>query len=170
MDSFRTDLVATIPSLQRFAIRLARTIDARDDLVQQTLMLALANEEKFQPGTDIGAWTRTIMFRRHMSNLRRHDTSKAVPIDDLADTFASDMPNQMDAMRRRDFWRAVDDLSDTMSTALIGALRGYTEKELAAHAGVALGTIKSRTSRAAASLRALITGEVASVPQRAVRP
>lgn len=159
MSTFRTDLVAVIPSLQRFAFQLTRTVDARDDLVQQTLVLALTNEEKFQPGTDIGAWARTILFRRFVSNGRRHDHSKAVPIDDLGDILVSDLPGQMDAMRRRDFWRAVDQMSEAKARALIDSLHGYTEPEMAVRLGVPVGTVKSRTSRSAADMRAALGGE-----------
>lgn len=159
MSTFRTDLVAVIPSLQRFAFQLTRSTDARDDLVQQTLVLALTNEEKFQPGTDIGAWARTILFRRFVSNGRRHDHSKSVPIDDLGDILVSDLPGQMDAMCRRDFWRAVEQISDVMGAALIDSLQGYTIPEMAARLGIPLGTVKSRTSRSAGAMRAMLGGE-----------
>jgi RNA polymerase sigma-70 factor (ECF subfamily) len=159
MSTFRDDLVDAIPSLQRFAFQLTRTADARDDLVQQTLVLALTNEEKFQPGTDIGAWARTILFRRFVSNGRRHGQSKAVPIDDLADSLVSDLPGQMDAMRRRDFWRAVEQMSEAMAAALIDSLQGYTIPEMAARLGIPLGTAKSRTSRSAWAMRAALGGE-----------
>lgn len=160
MSTFRDDLVAVIPSLQRFAFQLTRTVDARDDLVQQTLVLALTHEDKFQPGTDIGAWARTILYRRFVSNGRRHDHSKAVPIDDLGDILVSDLPGQMDAMRRRDFWRAVDQISDVMGAALIDSLQGYTIPEMAVRQGIPLGTAKSRTSRSAGAMRAMLGGSI----------
>lgn len=169
MSTFRTDLVATIPNLRSFAFRLTRNADRRDDLVQQALVLALTHEDKFDLGTDIRAWAFKILYRRHLSNLRPASASKTVSIDGLADVFVSDLPDQMDVMRRRDFWRAIDKIPKHQSDVLIANLHGYSRKEMAARFGVERGTTASRSSRACASLRALIAGDVASVPQRAVR-
>lgn len=169
MSTFRTDLVATIPNLRSFAFSLTRNADRRDDLVQQALVLALTHEDKFEPGTDIRAWAFKIMYRRHLSNLRPASASKTVSIDGLADVFVSELPDQMDALRRRDFWRAIEKIPKHQSDVLIADIHGYTPVEIASRFHIAIGTTKSRSSRACASLRALIAGDVASVPQRAVR-
>lgn len=170
MSTFRTDLVATIPSLRSFAFSLTRNVDARDDLVQQTMIRALAKENLFRPGTSVGAWARTMLYNLHINNVRRlARQGRGIPIDDLHEELTSDLPDQDAAMRRRDFWRAIEKLPKTQADVLIADIHGYTPVEIASRFHIAIGTTKSRSSRACASLRALIAGEVASVPQRAVR-
>ena len=44
-------MLAALPSLRAFAMSLAHSPDQADDLVQDTIVRALANIEKFEPGT-----------------------------------------------------------------------------------------------------------------------
>jgi hypothetical protein len=60
-DSFRNDLGAQIPRLRAFAISLCGSMTLADDLVQEALLRAWANSEKFQPGTNLRAWLFTIL-------------------------------------------------------------------------------------------------------------
>ncbi len=49
--SLRDAVLAAVPSLRAFAISLCGNVDRADDLVQETLLRALANINSFQPGT-----------------------------------------------------------------------------------------------------------------------
>src|SRR3712207_91048 len=57
----RKALLGALPSLRAFAISLSRNTDYADDLVQDTIVRALTNIEKFEPGTNMGAWLFTIL-------------------------------------------------------------------------------------------------------------
>jgi DNA-directed RNA polymerase specialized sigma24 family protein len=59
-DSLRDDILASVPSLRAFAISLSGNGDRADDLVQETLLRALANIDSFQPGSNLPAWLFTI--------------------------------------------------------------------------------------------------------------
>lgn len=162
MSTFRDDLVAAIPSLKGWAFRLTKNADSRDELVQVTLCKALSKEHLFQPGTDLGAWARKIMFRLFLDERRRDGLFvNSAPVEDFADLLVSDMPNGFDAVRRRDFWRAVEDLSEAKAGVLLGVLHGYSGEELSARFGVPDGTIKSRTHRAMHAVRSAVSGEAA---------
>jgi RNA polymerase sigma-70 factor (ECF subfamily) len=50
-DSLRDDILASVPSLRAFAISLSGNGDRADDLVQETLLRAIANIDSFQPGS-----------------------------------------------------------------------------------------------------------------------
>ncbi|NEM56027.1 RNA polymerase subunit sigma, partial [Escherichia coli] len=52
-DSLRDDILAAVPSLRAFAISLSGNSDRADDLVQETLLRALANIDSFQPGSNL---------------------------------------------------------------------------------------------------------------------
>ena len=51
---FDLDLAATLARLRIYALSLTRNGDRADDLVQQTVLKALAGRESFQPGTSSG--------------------------------------------------------------------------------------------------------------------
>src|SRR5262249_48926709 len=58
-DDFRERMIAFLPRLSGFAYALTGNADQRDDLVQETCARALANRDKWQPGTRLDSW----MFR-----------------------------------------------------------------------------------------------------------
>src|SRR4029450_5802177 len=58
-DDFRERMIAFLPRLAGFAYALTGNADQRDDLVQETCARALANRDKWQPGTRLDSW----MFR-----------------------------------------------------------------------------------------------------------
>jgi predicted RNA polymerase sigma factor len=59
--SFRDELAAQIPRLRAIAVSLCGSSTLADDLVQEALLRAWANSEKFLPGTNLRAWLCTIL-------------------------------------------------------------------------------------------------------------
>src|SRR3954471_17128819 len=57
----REALLAAVPGLRAFAISLCGQADRADDLVQDTLLRALSNLHRFEPGTNLNAWLFTIL-------------------------------------------------------------------------------------------------------------
>ena len=57
----RDVMLHAIPDLRAFAISLSGKVDRADDLVQETLLRAMANISSFQPGTNMSAWLTTIL-------------------------------------------------------------------------------------------------------------
>jgi RNA polymerase sigma-70 factor, ECF subfamily len=57
----RDAMLAAVPSLRAFAISLSGNVDGADDLVQETLLRAIANINSFHPGTNMSAWLITIL-------------------------------------------------------------------------------------------------------------
>src|ERR1700723_3367737 len=70
-DSLRDDILASVPSLRAFAISLSGSGDRADDLVQETLLRALANIDSFQPGSNLPAWLFTILRNLFRSDYRK---------------------------------------------------------------------------------------------------
>src|SRR5436309_13352123 len=69
--SLREAMLAAVPSLRAFAISLSGNIDRADDLVQETLLRAIANIDSFQPGTNMSAWMFTILRNLFRSEYRK---------------------------------------------------------------------------------------------------
>src|ERR1700726_5296800 len=70
-NALRDDILASVPSLRAFAISLSGNVDRADDLVQETLLRALANIDSFQRGTNMSAWLFTILRNLFRSEYRK---------------------------------------------------------------------------------------------------
>src|ERR1051325_7575406 len=69
--SLREAMLAAVPSLRAFAISLSGNIDRADDLVQETLLRAIANINSFQPGTNMSGWMFAILRNLFRSEYRK---------------------------------------------------------------------------------------------------
>ncbi|HAI82910.1 MAG TPA: RNA polymerase subunit sigma, partial [Chitinophagaceae bacterium] len=68
---FNQMLLNNAEFLKPFAITLTRDSEAAKDLFQETLYRAMANQEKYNVGTNIKAWLYTIMRNIFINNYRR---------------------------------------------------------------------------------------------------
>jgi RNA polymerase sigma-70 factor (ECF subfamily) len=142
------DLVACVPHLRIFARSLTRNHERGDDLVQDTIVKALTAAHQFRAGTNLKAWTFTILRNLHYDELRK----KRVwfqSLDDIAGYDPAVLPNQDATLELGDFDRAVWQLDDNQRKALmlVGA-DGLSYKEAAKKCDCPTGTVKSRVSRA----------------------
>ena len=99
-------IVDNIPSLRAFARALANDRDRADDLVQETIVKALSNLDRFQTGTNIRAWLFTILRNSFFSELRKQRREVA----DVDGKYAAQLTTratQIDAVEFRDFRRAL---------------------------------------------------------------
>ena len=69
--SVRDVMLHAIPSLRAFAISLSGKVDRADDLVQETLLRAMASISSFQSGTNMSAWLTTILRNLFRSEYRK---------------------------------------------------------------------------------------------------
>ena len=127
---------------------LGYACSAYDDLVQETLLRALAHIESFQPGTNMSAWLFTILrnhFYTEYRKLRRE-------VEDGDGSYAERLKSHPEQNGRVEFEElrvALANLPDDQREALIlvGA-SGFSYEEAAEICGCAVGTIKSRVNRA----------------------
>ncbi len=152
----RDEMTACLAPLRAFGISLTGNRAAADDLVQDTILKAWTNIEKFQPGTNMQAWLFTILRNTFYSNRRKHRREVPDPEGMHAATLY-DLPAHDGRLVFRDFHRAFQQLSDEHREVLIlvGA-SGFSTEETAEMIGVASGTVKSRTSRARRRLAELM--------------
>lgn len=153
--AFRAGLLATVPSLRGYARGLTRSVQGADDLVQETVMRALAAEAQWQPGTELRAWLFTILRHAWLGGLRR--AAKERRTDDAAAPPESHAESQSghEALRRLDI--AMSRLPPAQREALLlVAAQGMSMAEAAAICGVAEGSMKARVSRGRAALRTML--------------
>jgi RNA polymerase sigma-70 factor (ECF subfamily) len=161
MSDFRDNLLSAIPSLRAFAVSLTKNSDRADDLVQETLVKAWDKQASFQPGTNLKAWLFTILRNEFYSQMRKR--GREVQDSDGAITSRLSVhPSQDGSVDLDDFRKALELLPEDQREAiiLVGA-SGFAYEEAAEICGCAVGTIKSRVSRARARLQEIlnISGE-----------
>lgn len=158
---FKGDLLATIPGLRAFAMSLSQNADRADDLVQETLVKAWDKQSSFQPGTNLKAWLFTILRNEFYSQMRKRGR-EVQDSDGLLTARLAVHPSQPGRLDLDDFRRALEQLPEDQREAiiLIGA-SGFSYEEAAEICGCAVGTIKSRVSRARNRLQEIldISGE-----------
>ena len=155
-DGWRDEVVALIPTLRAFARSLSRNPSDADDLVQETLIKAWSNREKFELGTNLRAWLFTILRNTYYTAAVRRRREVADTDGKLAATLSTP-PTQDWSMAVHALRGALTRLPDEHREALVlvGAA-GLTYEEAAEICGCALGTIKSRVNRARARLQRLM--------------
>jgi RNA polymerase sigma-70 factor (ECF subfamily) len=157
--SLKEAMLAAVPSLRAFAISLSGNIDRADDLVQETLLRAIANIDSFQPGTNMSAWMFTILRNLFRSEYRKRRRE----VEDTDGTYAESLkshPEQGSRLEFQEFRTALSKLPPDQREALIlvGA-SGFSYEEAANICGCAVGTIKSRVNRARTRLADLLSIE-----------
>jgi RNA polymerase sigma-70 factor, ECF subfamily len=154
--ALRDQILAAIPSLRAFAISLSGNVDRADDLVQETILRALANIHSFQPGTNMPAWLFTILRNLFRSEYRKRRREVEDADGSFAETLKSH-PDQIGRVEFQEFRQALAQLPSKQREALIlvGA-SGFSYEEAADICECAVGTIKSRVNRARSRLAKLL--------------
>lgn len=149
-------LLEHVPALRAFALALVRNRSDADDLVQETLVKAWSNLEKYTPGTNLRAWLFTIQRNTFFSARRKHKREVPDP-EGIHAAKLAEKPAHDGRLAFSEFLVAFDKLSSEHREVLmlVGA-EGFSCEEAAAMIGVAVGTIKSRASRARSQLAELM--------------
>ena len=160
--SWRDEVVALIPALRAFAWSLSHNGSDADDLVQDTLIKAWTNREKFEPGTNLRAWMFTILRNTYYTHVLRRRREVRDETGEYAETLKTP-PTQEWSVAMHALQVALQELPPEHREALIlvGAA-GLSYEEAAEICGCALGTIKSRVNRARARLLKIMDAEDAS--------
>lgn len=156
MNAFNEAMLECVPNLRAFARSLTRNPTSADDLVQDTLVKAMGNRDKFQEGTNIRAWLFTILRNTFYNAQRKKSREAEDPEGDLTASLAV-KPDHDGRLQLGEFKEAFAQLSDERREALtlVGAL-GMSYEEAAEACGVALGTMKSRVGRARKELAVIM--------------
>jgi RNA polymerase sigma-70 factor (ECF subfamily) len=149
-------MLTAVPNLRAFAMSLSGNADRADDLVQETVMRAMANIKSFTPGTNMAAWLFTILRNLFRSQYRKRRRE----VEDPDGSYLASLKAPAEQFGRLEFKEligALAKLPDVQREALLlVAASGFSYDEAAAICEVAVGTIKSRVSRARQLLAELL--------------
>lgn len=146
---FEAELIAQTASLRKFArSRVRGHSELAEDLVQETLMRAWANQHRFVEGTNIGAWLFTILRNVHISHVRKASRER-VGLDQGKEQQLSSPPTQEDHLALVEVISAINRLPEFEHKVLVAlGIEGRAHDEVAQEWGCAMGTVRSRLSRA----------------------
>ena len=155
-DQFKTELVRLIPHLRAFARSLCGDASGADDLAQDAMMKAWDARASFRLGTNMKAWTFMILRNQFYSEKRRSWRQSQLDQDAAERTLvAVDDPEAPVALDELRLGLAMLPAEQREALVLVGA-GGFAYEEAAEICGVAVGTVKSRVSRARRALHSVL--------------
>ena len=156
--AFKRELVALIPHLRAFARTLTGDPTAADDLAQDAMMKAWDARASFEMGTNMKAWTFMILRNQFYSEKRRSWRQTQLDQEAAERTLvAIDDPSAPVALDELRMGLGMLPAEQREALVLVGA-GGFAYDEAAKICGCAVGTVKSRVSRARHALQAILDG------------
>lgn len=135
--------------LKPFALKLTRDIDDANDLLQDTMVKAYTNQDKFAEGTNLKAWLYTIMKNTFITNYQKMvrratfvDTTDNLHYINSSATLIENSAYGEFAID--DIYQAIDKLDDIFSTPFLLYYRGFKYHEIAEKLNIPIGTVKNR--------------------------
>jgi RNA polymerase sigma-70 factor (ECF subfamily) len=144
---FEAELLTHLPVLRKQAMSLCRNRDTRDDMVQETICRALYYRDKFEMGTNMGAWLCTILRNAFYASIRRDKYTAEDPDEKMAlGMVCHDDP--VDRIVARETLQSICSLPAAYrDPLLLIAVDGATYDEVAVECMMQEGTVKSRVHR-----------------------
>jgi RNA polymerase sigma-70 factor (ECF subfamily) len=154
--AFKRELVGLIPHLRAFARTLAGDPASADDLAQEALIKAWDARASYQMGTNMKAWTFMILRNQFYSEKRRSWRQTQLDQEAAERTLvATENPEAPVALDELRLGLSMLPPEQREALILVGA-GGFAYEEAADICGCAVGTVKSRVSRARRSLQAIL--------------
>ena len=162
MSDFHNLIKREIPRLRRYARALTRSGDRADDLVQETLLRAIAKSHLWQTGTDIRAWLFTILHNQYVNTVRRAmREGSTIDIEQMSSSLVA-TTDPTASCQLRELERALACLpGEQREVILLVGLEGMSYETAAQVLSVPVGTVRSRLSRGRDALRRLM-----DIPER----
>lgn len=136
-------------SLKPFALRLTKDPEDANDLLQDTLVKAFLNREKYADGTNLKAWLYTIMKNTFITNYQRMvrrntfiDTTDNLHFINSSDSLVDNDAYSKFAMD--DINGAIDSLEETFKNPFMMYFNGFKYHEIALKLNIPIGTVKNR--------------------------
>ena len=134
--TFKKYLIGVQNDLLRFAYKLTSDREEANDLLQETSLKALDNEDKYMPDTNFKGWIYTIM-----RNIFINKTDNLYHLNLPRDTA---FENTESAYDLKEMHRIVNSLPREYKVPFSMHVSGFKYREIAEKLGLPLGTVKSR--------------------------
>lgn len=147
--SFKKNLLGVQEELLRFAYKLTADREEANDLLQETSLKALDNEDKYIPDTNFKGWMYTIMRNIFINNYRKMVREQTF-VDQTDNQYHLSMPQDSGfastegAYDLKEMHRIVNSLPRDYKVPFSMHVSGFKYREIAERLGLPLGTVKSR--------------------------
>jgi RNA polymerase sigma factor (sigma-70 family) len=164
---FRTEILRQLEALHNYAYYLTNDETLAADLVQDTYLRVLKNEQDFKTGSNLKAWMFTILRNCFINEYRRKKRWRDTPLSGTEQGGSTDdeddyEPEQFTAPIGQvtsnelgdEITRALESLSnDERSLILLSDLEDFSYEEMSQILNVPIGTVRSRLHRARVKLK-----------------
>lgn len=146
---FQKRLLALQTNMLNFAFMLTSNRDDAYDLIQDTILRALDNEDKYVENTNFKGWVFTIMRNIFINNYRRQ-VRAGVRVGEGSDDYRVDISydssfsNPDNSFALSDVQTAINRFAPGYRIPFSMHLAGYHYVEIAEYMNLPVGTIKSR--------------------------
>ena len=147
--NFTQDLVNIQSELLRFAYKLTANREEANDLLQETSLKALDNEDKYIPDTNFKGWMYTIMRNIFINNYRKVVRDQTF-VDQTDNLYHLNLPQDSGfdstegAYDLKEIHRIVNALPKEYKIPFAMHMSGFKYREIADKLELPLGTVKSR--------------------------
>lgn len=153
---FNELLLAELPHLRRYAVALTGTVDAADDLVQDTIERALRKRRLWRPDGRLRSWLMRMLYRLYLNRRKRRTLERDHALQWHHQQAGQPLHGDEAELQQqcRELVRALETLPESQRAAiLLIALENVDYQEAAWILGIPVGTLRSRLSRGRETLR-----------------
>lgn len=144
-----------------FALRLTRSRQDAEDLMQETKIKAYKYRENFAPGTNFKSWISTIMRNTFINQYRKAKTRRHLnqPTTEVTENIISKniVANSGEQnLRMQEMKRMMNSIGEIYSVPFMMFFNGYEYQEIARNLNIPIGTVKSRIFSARVKMKAIL--------------
>ena len=136
-------------SLKYPALKFTHNQADANDLIQDTLVKALRNKNKFKKGTNIKAWLYIIMKNTFISNYHKVEKRNSL-VDTIEDDFTLNVPSNVthnqgsSNVALEEIHKAINNLDKSFKEPFMMHFSGFKYEEIAEKLRIPMGTVKNR--------------------------
>jgi RNA polymerase sigma-70 factor (ECF subfamily) len=156
---FQQKILSLQDNMFNFAMMLTTNRDDARDLLQETTLKALDNQEKYVENVNFKGWVMTIMRNIFINDYRKMMTSNTI-IDQTEDLYHLNLPQSSgidtpeSAMTVQEITAAIKSLDKGLKEPFSLYVNGYKYEEIAKKLKLPMGTVKNRIFLARKELQA----------------
>ncbi|MFK8162122.1 MAG: RNA polymerase sigma factor [Lewinella sp.] len=144
-----------------FALRLTRSRQDAEDLMQETAIKAYKYRNNFAEGTNFKSWISTIMRNTFINHYRKAKTRRH--LNHTADEVTKNIEvknvvanSGEQNLRMQEMQRMLKSIGELYSIPFLMFYKGYEYQEIAAQLQIPIGTVKSRIFSARVKMKQLL--------------
>lgn len=147
--SFEEQVLNLHDNLKMFALKLTSNHDNAEDLLQETILKAMRNKEKYVSDVNLKGWLFTIM-RNIFINEYRRAAVRSTTVDTTEDSYFLNLPQDSgfstpdSAYTLNEIESAIQAFKDDYRIPFTMHVAGFKYKEIADKMNLPIGTVKSR--------------------------